>query len=66
MEQKQKKLIRLLEPHICLSCRFADIKTMNILNEGKQYVIHCKRADCDNWDYSDIQPVRLNYTIMED
>lgn len=65
MEQKQKKFIRLLEPHICLSCRFADIKTMHILNEDEQYVIHCKRADCDNWDYSDIQPVNFNDQITE-
>lgn len=38
-------MIRLLEPELCTTCRFAGRARVN-----GEPVIHCNRGDCDNWD----------------
>ena len=55
---RQMKIVRLLEPEICLECRFADMA--NVENsEGKvQRMIYCRRLDCDNWDFSSAEPAK--------
>lgn len=55
---RQMKIVRLLEPEICLDCRFADMA--NVENaEGKvQRMIYCRRLDCDNWDFSSAEPAK--------
>jgi hypothetical protein len=49
---RQMKVVKLLEPEMCLNCRFAQIADVETVNGGKQRMIYCRRLDCDNWDMS--------------
>ena len=44
-----KKVIRLLEPSLCLSCRFAKIAEVTMADGTARKMFECKRGDCDNW-----------------
>lgn len=50
MARKQLKVVKLIEPDLCMECRFAVLT--NVVNpEGSdQTLIRCRRLDCDNWD----------------
>jgi hypothetical protein len=50
MGRRQLKIVRLLEPELCLSCRFAERVQSESEGEGGGCVIRCLRLDCDNWD----------------
>jgi hypothetical protein len=52
MENRDTKLriVRLLEPSLCLSCRYAAIATVEMANGTNRRMLHCKRLDCDNWE----------------
>lgn len=56
MAKRELKVVRLVEPDLCLDCRFAqqaDVAT----NDGRvQKMLYCRRLDCDNWDYSSAEP----------
>ena len=58
MSRKQLKIVRLLEPELCLDCRFA--KTAEVENQTgtHQRMIYCQRLDCDNWDIINAEPAR--------
>ena len=58
MSGKQLKIVRLLEPELCLDCRFA--KTAEVENQTgtHQRMIYCQRLDCDNWDIINAEPAR--------
>ena len=43
-------IIRLLEPDLCVECRFARIAEASTKDGPLQRMIHCARGDCDNWD----------------
>ena len=43
------RIVRLLEPSLCLSCRHAAIATVEMANGSSRRMLHCKRLDCDNW-----------------
>ncbi len=47
---KSLKLITLLDPEMCLDCRFCKLKTVTLNNGDSKKMIHCTRLDCDNWD----------------
>ena len=53
-EPKNVKLMRILDPSMCLRCScayFADVKFPN----GKaKKMFYCSRLDCDNWDTEDV------------
>ena len=49
------KVIRLLEPELCVECRFAQVAEVQTAS-GVQRMIHCRRLDCDNWDVRDSTP----------
>jgi hypothetical protein len=49
------KVVRLLEPEMCLNCRFAQVADVATENGGRQRMIHCMRLDCDNWDMSNAE-----------
>ncbi|MCW3100812.1 MAG: hypothetical protein JWL77_6430 [Chthonomonadaceae bacterium] len=55
------KVIRLLEPTLCLSCRHVAIATVQMANGSSRRMLHCKRLDCDNWqtETTELQPIRL-------
>lgn len=48
------KVIRLIEPDLCMECRFAQKAVVGMKGGGEQIMIHCLRRDCDNWDYTDV------------
>jgi len=53
--ERRLAVIKLLDPDMCLECRFADLGR-EIKNENGEIskVVKCNRRDCDNWDYSDV------------
>lgn len=56
------KMVRLLEPSMCVGCRFAGMLMVDMTASNPVPTRHCKRGDCDNWDMSDVQ----TGTISED
>jgi len=55
---KELKVVRLLEPEMCLGCRFADVAEVETADGSFQRMIHCRRLDCDNWDFVNAEPAR--------
>lgn len=55
---RQMKIVRLLEPEICLDCRFADMANVEAADGKVQRMIYCRRLDCDNWDFSSAEPAK--------
>jgi hypothetical protein len=49
MEKRQTKVVKLLEPDLCLGCRFAEITKVEMDQGEDKNVIRCSRLDCDNW-----------------
>jgi hypothetical protein len=58
MARRQLKVVRLLEPEMCLECRFANRADVELEDGSVQRMIYCRRLDCDNWDYSSAEPAR--------
>jgi hypothetical protein len=68
MPGRELKVVRLLEPELCMRCRFADIADVEMADGRVQRMLYCRRLDCDNWDYSSAEPakrVRLSNEIEE-
>lgn len=57
MARRQLKIVRLLEPELCLDCRFAKMAEVEQEDGEPQRMIFCKRLDCDNWDFASAEPV---------
>jgi hypothetical protein len=55
---KQLKIVRLVEPELCVECRFA--KMADVQQDDGTYarMIYCSRLDCDNWDSSSAEPAK--------
>ncbi|MCB0826349.1 MAG: hypothetical protein R2688_08460 [Fimbriimonadaceae bacterium] len=51
MARKHLKVVRLLEPELCMECRFSQTANVELADGTFQRMIHCRRKDCDNWDY---------------
>lgn len=58
MARKQLKIVRLLEPEMCLDCRFAKIADVETDAGDIQRMIYCRRLDCDNWDIVNAESAR--------
>ena len=58
MSRKQLKIVRLLEPELCLDCRFAQTAEVEAESGVHQRMIYCRRLDCDNWDIVNAEPAR--------
>lgn len=58
MAKKQMKIVRLLEPELCLDCRFAERANVETTSGDVQRMIYCRRLDCDNWDVVTFEPAR--------
>lgn len=58
MARKQLKIVKLLEPELCMECRFA--QTAEVENDQGvfQKMIYCRRLDCDNWDVVNAEPAK--------
>ncbi len=55
------RIVRLIEPSLCISCKFAAIATVEMGNGESRRMMHCKRLDCDNWqtEETEDQPLSL-------
>ncbi len=56
-EKPRLRIVPLLEPNLCLSCRFATMVTVEKEDGSSQHMLHCKRLDCDNWQMSESEPI---------
>lgn len=55
MARETMKVIRLIEPELCIQCRFAQVAEVQTAG-SIQRMIHCRRLDCDNWDVQESEP----------
>ena len=46
------RIVSLIEPSLCLNCRFAHTATVTKSDGTEQKMLNCKRLDCDNWEIS--------------
>lgn len=55
MAGRQLKIVRLIEPELCIDCPFA--RVADVENEAGQVqrMIYCRRLDCDNWDFTNAE-----------
>jgi len=53
-ENTRLKIVRLMEPALCLSCRFASIATVEMEDSSSRRMLHCRRLDCDNWQTEEV------------
>lgn len=44
----QYKIVKLIEPAMCLTCRFAGIATVADVDGNTMLKLHCRRFWCDN------------------
>jgi hypothetical protein len=58
MSRKQLKIVRLMEPELCLECRFAQTADVETESGVHQRMIYCRRLDCDNWDIVNAEPAK--------
>ena len=58
MPRKHLKIVRLLEPELCLDCRFAQMADVEGEDGGLKRMIYCRRLDCDNWDFTGAENAR--------
>ena len=65
MSNRHMKVVRLLEPEMCLNCRFAQIADVETASGGKQRMIYCRRLDCDNWDMTSAE-MATDVQVRED
>lgn len=55
MAKKQLKIVRLIEPELCLECRFSQMADVEQADGTTSRMIYCRRLDCDNWDTSEAE-----------
>lgn len=55
------RIVRIMEPSLCVSCRHAAIATVVMGDGSSRRMMHCKRFDCDNWQTvdTDEEPQRI-------
>ncbi|MDI9641273.1 hypothetical protein QPK87_06320 [Kamptonema cortianum] len=58
MARRNLKVVKLLEPELCLDCRFAETAEVEMSSGSFQKMIRCRRLDCDNWDYSSAEQAK--------
>lgn len=58
MSRRQLRVVKLLEPEMCLDCRFGQRAEVELNDGSFQTMVYCKRLDCDNWDYASAEPAR--------
>lgn len=53
------KVVRLLEPEMCLDCRFAHTAVVETSKGEQGRMVYCRRKDCDNWDTKSAEPGKI-------
>jgi len=66
MARRQLKIVKLLEPEMCLECRFAHMADVEAADGTTSRMIYCKRLDCDNWDFASAEPAKRVHWDEED
>ncbi|HZO87449.1 MAG TPA: hypothetical protein VFB38_03855 [Chthonomonadaceae bacterium] len=59
-ENTKLRIVRLLEPALCMSCRYATIATVEMADGSSRRMLHCRRLDCDNWQTEETTEVPRN------
>ena len=52
---KQVKLMKLIDPHMCIACDQSKIVVVRKPGEKAKKMFSCRRNDCDNWGEYDPQ-----------
>lgn len=55
---RHMKIVRLIEPEMCLECRFSRMAQVEQPDGTMARMIHCQRLDCDNWDSQSAEPAK--------
>ncbi|HMS56517.1 MAG TPA: hypothetical protein PKA27_14055 [Fimbriimonadaceae bacterium] len=58
MARRQLKIVKLLEPEMCMDCRFAHMAEVEADDGSMTRMIYCRRLDCDNWDFASAEPAK--------
>lgn len=58
MTGRELKVVKLVEPELCMNCRFADLASVEMADGKVQRMLYCRRLDCDNWDYSSAEAAK--------
>lgn len=66
MAKKQLRVVRLIEPELCIECRFGQKADVELSDGSMQQMIYCKRLDCDNWDYQVVEQATDVHCYDED
>ncbi len=66
MARRQLKIVRLLEPELCVECRFSQMADVEAEDGSIQKMVYCKRLDCDNWDFTSAEPAKSVQLDSED
>lgn len=53
-EAKSVRLMRILDPAMCLRCENAYFADVKFPAGGVRKMFYCSRLDCDNWDTEDV------------
>lgn len=58
------RIVRLMDPSLCMSCKFAAVATVEMEDGSSRRMMHCKRLDCDNWqtEETEDQPLTISDT----
>lgn len=51
------KIVRLMEPALCLSCNQSTIAEVEMENGTSRRMLHCRRLDCDNWETEEVPDI---------
>ncbi|HWD39269.1 MAG TPA: hypothetical protein VG944_10500 [Fimbriimonas sp.] len=62
---KELKIVKLLEPELCLRCRFAEVAEVDTSTGATERMIHCRRGDCDNWDIQNSETAKAIRVLPE-
>ena len=65
MVERELKIVRLLNPEMCLGCNFARIADVEDATGCLSRMIQCRRLDCDNWDTTEAADVRSVTSLDE-
>ena len=58
MVKRELRIVRLMDPEMCLGCAFSRIAEVEDALGERSRMIQCRRLDCDNWDTVDAGEVR--------
>ena len=50
MVEPQLRIVRLLDPEMCLACPFARMVDVEDAQGERSRMVRCRRLDCDNWE----------------